>query len=128
MPSLSLGFTASLDEVDFALLCALLLADYHFAFNQALNMAACGKQIPGQTQHLRAREVQSTIEVAEKKMPERTTLRRSSRLTEKARSTPVVFLENGLVSMEKTPDHLIQMYVISISSVSRFCEWLLTSQ
>ncbi len=64
-------------------------------------MVARRKQISGQMQHPSARKVQSK------------NLRRSSRLAEKARSTPVLFLENGLLSMEKIPGHLVQMYVTS---------------
>ncbi len=54
-----------------------------------------------------------------KKEPEQTGLRRSRRLAEEPteerrrthKSTPAIFLENGLVSMEKTPKHLVPMYV-----------------
>ncbi len=53
-----------------------------------------------------------------KKESEQTGVRRSLRLAQNtvearyraSKNTPAIFLENGLVSMEKTPDHLVPMY------------------
>ncbi len=63
------------------------------------------KSAPGAQKPTAAKTESKNNKIAKKTKKKRVGTRRSTRFVK----TPVVFLEDGLVSLEKTPDHLVEM-------------------